>query len=142
MGNIFLLIFKKITILNSILMIIYCIFDPDIGSFQFLFIIALLLLLSWIIWLTGKILNYFSIKKHSIKKDPQTNNIIQRICLLFSKNIELCYYYSFGVYAIFFLRKYIYLDYFIVLLLGLFIGKRIATRACQYILDQASKKQK
>ena len=130
MGNIFLLIFKKITILNSILMIIYCIFDPDIGSFQFLFIIALLLLLSWIIWLTGKILNYFSIKKHSIKKDPQTNNI------------ELCYYYSFGVYAIFFLRKYIYLDYFIVLLLGLFIGKRIATRACQYILDQASKKQK
>lgn len=68
MGNIFLLIFKKITILNSILMIIYCIFDPDIGSFQFLFIIALLLLLSWIIWLTGKILNYFSIKKHSIKK--------------------------------------------------------------------------
>lgn len=68
MGNIFLLIFKKITILNSILMIIYCIFDPDIGSFQFLFIIALLLLLSWIIWLTGKILNYFSIKKTFYKK--------------------------------------------------------------------------
>ena len=94
MGNIFLLIFKKITILNSILMIIYCIFDPDIGSFQFLFIIALLLLLSWIIWLTGKILNYFSIKKHSIKKDPQTNNIILllffwSICYLLSSKIYL-----------------------------------------------------
>ena len=31
MGNIFIEIFKKITILNSILMIIYCFFHPDLG---------------------------------------------------------------------------------------------------------------
>lgn len=30
MGDIFILIFKKITILNSILMIVHCLFHPDI----------------------------------------------------------------------------------------------------------------
>jgi len=50
MGNIFIEIFKKITILNSILMIIYCFFHPDLGEFEFMFIIMILLLISWIIW--------------------------------------------------------------------------------------------
>ena len=75
MGNIFIEIFKKITILNSILMIIYCFFHPDLGEFEFMFIIMILLLISWIIWLIGKILNYFERNKHPKGKEVETNDI-------------------------------------------------------------------
>ena len=34
MGDIFILIFKRITIFNSILMIIHCLFHPDLGEFE------------------------------------------------------------------------------------------------------------
>ena len=92
MGNIFIEIFKKITILNSILMIIYCFFHPDLGEFEFMFIIMILLLISWI------------------------------------------------AYIIFFARKSIYIDYLMLLLLGLFLGNRIAIKANLYILNRVSKK--
>ena len=82
MGNIFIEIFKKITILNSILMIIYCFFHPDLGEFEFMFIIMILLLISWIIWLIGKILNYFERNKHPKGKEVETNDIIQTACFI------------------------------------------------------------
>ena len=123
MGNIFIEIFKKITILNSILMIIYCFFHPDLGEFEFMFIIMILLLISWIIWLIGKILNYFERNKHPKGKEVETNDIIQT-----------------AAYIIFFARKSIYIDYLMLLLLGLFLGNRIAIKANLYILNRVSKK--
>ena len=119
MGNIFIEIFKKITILNSILMIIYCFFHPDLGEFEFMFIIMILLLISWIIWLIGKILNYFERNKHPKGKEVETNA---------------------AAYIIFFARKSIYIDYLMLLLLGLFLGNRIAIKANLYILNRVSKK--
>ena len=88
MGNIFIEIFKKITILNSILMIIYCFFHPDLGEFEFMFIIMILLFISWIIWLIGKILNYFERNKHPKGKEVETNDIIQTACFKFHQNID------------------------------------------------------
>ena len=43
MGDIFILIFKRITIFNSILMIIHCLFHPDLGEFEYMFIVIILL---------------------------------------------------------------------------------------------------
>ena len=40
MGDIFILIFKRITIFNSILMIIHCLFHPDLGEFEYMFIVT------------------------------------------------------------------------------------------------------
>ena len=37
MGDIFILIFKRITIFNSILMIIHCLFHPDLGEFEYMY---------------------------------------------------------------------------------------------------------
>ncbi len=142
MGNIFIEIFKKITILNSILMIIYCFFHPDLGEFEFMFIIMILLLISWIIWLIGKILNYFERNKHPKGKEVETNDIIQTACFKFHQNIDMLYYYCAAAYIIFFARKSIYIDYLMLLLLGLFLGNRIAIRANLYILNRASKKKK
>ena len=41
MGDIFILIFKRITIFNSILMIIHCLFHPDLGEFEYMFIVII-----------------------------------------------------------------------------------------------------
>lgn len=142
MGDIFITIFKKITILNSILMIIHCLFHPKLGKFEFMFIIMILLLISWIIWLIGKILNYFERDKHPNGKEVETNGIIQTACFKFYQNIDMLYYYCAAAYIIFFVRKSIYIDYLMLLLLGLFLGSRIALRANLYILNQASKKKK
>ena len=69
MGDIFILIFKRITIFNSILMIIHCLFHPDLGEFEYMFIVIILLLISWIAWLTGKMLNFLSRNKRSERKE-------------------------------------------------------------------------
>ncbi len=77
MGDIFILIFKRITIFNSILMIIHCLFHPDLGEFEYMFIVIILLLISWIAWLTGKMLNFLSRNKGLKEKKTETNNIVK-----------------------------------------------------------------
>lgn len=123
-------------------MIIYCFFHPDLGKFEFMFIIMILLLISWMIWLIGKILNYFERNKHPKEKEVKTNDIIQTACFKFYQNIDMLYYYCAAAYVIFFARKSIYIDYLILLFLGLFLGNRIAIRTNLYILNRVSKKKK
>ena len=96
MGDIFILIFKRITIFNSILMIIHCLFHPDLGEFEYMFIVIILLLISWIAWLTGKMLNFLSRNKGLKEKKTETNNIVKSFCLKFSRDIDV-------IYAIFFI---------------------------------------
>lgn len=140
MGDIFITIFKKITLLNSILMIIYCLFHPNLGGkFEFIFIIIILLVISWIIWLVGKILNFFWKKKSPKEKVSKTNNILRTRYLKFEQHIDISYSICFGMCMIF-RRQHISIDYLALLTLGLYLGNKIAVRANQYILDQASKK--
>lgn len=140
MGDIFITIFKKITILNSILMIIYCFFHPKLGEFGLMFIIVMLLFISWIIWLTGKILNYFSSNRHLKKKEVKSKNFVRTAYLRFYEYIDMLYYYCAATYVIFFVRQSIYIDYFMLLLLGLFLGNRIAKRSNLYIVNRTNKK--
>ena len=89
-----------------------------------------------------KILNYFERNKHPKGKEVETNDIIQTACFKFHQNIDMLYYYCAAAYIIFFARKSIYIDYLMLLLLGLFLGNRIAIRANLYILNRVSKKKK
>ena len=57
------------------------------------------------------------------------------------KIIMQVYCYVFGAYAIFYLdRVSVLFDYLMLLLLGIFLGYRMAVRANAYSLDEASKK--
>lgn len=142
MGDIFITIFKKITLLNSILMIIYCLFHPNLGGkFEFIFIIIILLVISWIIWLVGKIINFFGKKKSPKEKVSKTNNILRTKYLKFEQYIDISYSICFAM-CMLFRRQNILIDYLALLTLGLYLGNKIAVRANQYILDQASKKKK
>ena len=98
MGDIFILIFKRITIFNSILMIIHCLFHPDLGEFEYMFIVIILLLISWIAWLTGKMLNFLSRNKGLKEKKTETNNIVKSFCLKFSRDIDVIYAIFFAVF--------------------------------------------
>ena len=71
MGDIFILIFKKITILNSILMIVHCLFHPDFGEFDYMYMVVILLLISWIAWLIGKVLNLLISNKERKEKNTK-----------------------------------------------------------------------
>lgn len=78
MGDIFILIFKTITIVNSILMIIHCLFHPNLGKFEYMFIVIILLLVSWIAWLAGKMLNLLTRSKSLKEKKAEPNNIVKK----------------------------------------------------------------
>ena len=54
MGDIFILIFKAITIVNSILMIIHCLFHPNLGKFEYMFIVIILLLAGFMDSMAGR----------------------------------------------------------------------------------------
>ena len=141
MGAFFINIFKKITVLNSILMVVYCIFHPNLGNFEFMFITIILLLVSWIIWLIGKMLNLILKNKHPEDRNLKTNGIVRTIYLRFCENIEMIYSIFFLIYIVFH-RKQIAVAYLILLMFGLYIGNRIAMKANRYLLDQANKGQK
>ena len=137
MGDAFILIFKKITILNSILMIVHCLFHPDFGEFDYMYIVIILLLISWISWLIGKVLNLFLSNKGQKEKNTKTNNIVNLLYLKFIQDIDMTYAVFFAIYLVFYRHEKAYL---ILLLFGLYLGKKIAIRANRYIVDQANKK--
>lgn len=91
MGNFFITLFKRITLLNSILMIIYCFFHPKFGEFDLMLIVVLLLLVSWIIWLIGKTLNFIFKNKYLEDKKLKTNSMFRGAYFQFCENIELMY---------------------------------------------------
>ena len=97
MGNFFITLFKRITLLNSILMIIYCFFHPKFGEFDLMLIVVLLLLVSWIIWLIGKTLNFIFKNKYLEDKKLKTNSVFrvmlqQTLNQKLAKNIMLMIY--------------------------------------------------
>ena len=138
MGNFFITLFKRITLLNSILMIIYC---PKFGEFDLMLIVVLLLLVSWIIWLIGKTLNFIFKNKYLEDKKLKTNSMFRGAYFQFCENIELMYSVFWALYVLFHHKQNGY-AYLILLMFGLYIGNRIAINANRYLLDQARKRQK
>ena len=141
MGNFFITLFKRITLLNSILMIIYCFFHPKFGEFDLMLIVVLLLLVSWIIWLIGKTLNFIFKNKYLEDKKLKTNSMFRGAYFQFCENIELMYSVFWALYVLFHHQQIGY-AYLILLMFGLYIGNRIAINANRYLLDQARKRQK
>ena len=80
---------------------------------------------------------YIRTPKQSLKAE----GIIRTFYLKSDKIIMQVYCYVFGAYAIFYLdRVSVLFDYLMLLLLGMFLGYKIAVRANKYSLDEASKK--
>ena len=102
MGDIFILIFKKITILNSILMIVLCLFHPDFGEFDYMYMVVILLLISWIAWLIGKVLNLLISNKERKEKNTKINNIVDFLYLKFRQDIDMTYAVFFAIYLVFY----------------------------------------
>ena len=71
MGDIFILIYKKFTILIRILFIVHCLFHPDFGEFDYMYMVVILLLISWIAWLIGKVLNLLISNKERKEKNTK-----------------------------------------------------------------------
>ena len=120
MGNFFITLFKRITLLNSILMIIYCFFHPKFGEFDLMLIVVLLLLVSWIIWLIGKTLNFIFKNKYLEDKKLKTNSMFRGAYFQFCENIELMYSVFWALYVLFH-HKQIGYAYLILLMFGLYI---------------------
>ena len=54
-------------------MVVYCIFHPNLGDFEFMFIIMIFLLVKLITWLIGKMLNLILKNKHPEDRNLKTN---------------------------------------------------------------------
>ena len=82
-------------------MIIQCLFHPDLGEHAHMFIVKILLLISWIVWLTGKMLNFFSRNKCQEEKTTGTNNIVKSYGMQFSRELDLIYAIFFAISLVF-----------------------------------------
>jgi hypothetical protein len=112
------------------LMIVYCLFYQYIANIPYIFIIKLILLISFafqlIAWITGI---RQSNQNDTDKKSVIKNKIIKYLYLNAGQIITQVFCYYFAVYLIFMLdKKSILFNYLVLLLFGLFLGYRIALR--------------
>ena len=114
-------------------------FHPDFGEFDYMYMVVILLLISWIAWLIGKVLNLLISNKERKEKNTKINNIVDFLYLKFRQDIDMTYAVFFAIYLVFY-RHEKAIAYLILLLFGLYLGKKIAIRANRYIVDQANKK--
>ena len=131
-------IYEKTALLGSIILIAYRIFLPYIYKIPYLSSsVQIIFLIFWAITLIGGMMSYLFPYIRTPKRPLKAEGIIRKS----DKIIMQVYCYVFGAYAIFYLdRVSVLFDYLMLLLLGIFLGYRMAVRANAYSLDEASKK--
>lgn len=135
-------IYEKTALLGSIILIAYRIFLPYIYKIPYLSSsVQTIFLIFWAITLIGGMMSYLFPYIRTPKRPLKEEGIIRTFYLKSDKIIMQVYCYVFGAYAIFYLdRVSVLFDYLMLLLLGIFLGYRMAVRANAYSLDEASKK--
>lgn len=135
-------IYEKTALLGSITLIAYRIFLPYIYKVPYLTSsVQIIFLIFWAITLIGGMMSYLFPYIRTPKRPLKAEGIIRTFYLKSDKIIMQVYCYVFGAYAIFYLdRVSVLFDYLMLLLLGMFLGYKIAVRANKYSLDEASKK--
>lgn len=117
-----------------IIAIAYCIFYPYVlESASFLLFIRLILFLLSILMGVGMMMSYLFPYLSPKKKELKTTGIIRKLYLNSYQIIfqSLCYYLA--VYLFFYLDQVsVFYNYLVLLLLGLFLGYKIAITANQY----------
>lgn len=131
MKNIIVKIGTKLFIPSSILMIAYCIFHPYLADLEYLFIVKLLLLASFVFQFIGWVFSMQNNKKN--KNYPEKRNIIENLYLKLGQIITQIFCYYFALYLVLMLdEKSILYNYLLLLLFGLLLGYRIAIKVYKY----------
>lgn len=129
MNKSFVNICRGMYIPTCFLMIVYCLLYQYIANYPYVFIIKLILLLSFVF---QTIINLF-IRVQSYSDDISNNHFIKRMYLQSRQIITWMFNCYFIVYLIFFLdKKSILYNYVVLLLFGLFVGYEIAVTAFRY----------
>lgn len=130
----FITMYEKGFSFFCIVAIAYCIFYPYIlESASFLLFIRLILFLLSILMGVGMMMSYLFPYLSPKKKELKTTGIIRKLYLNSYQIIfqSLCYYLA--VYLFFYLDQVsVFYNYLVLLLLGLFLGYKIAITANQY----------
>lgn len=135
-------IFEKTALWGSIILIAYRVFLPYIYKLNYLTsTFRVTFLVFWAITLIGAMMSYLFPYIKSPKQSLKTKGVIRGFYLKSNKIIMYVYSFTFGAYAIFYLdRISVLFDYLMLLLLGVFLGYKIAVKANIYLLDESSKK--
>jgi len=121
---------EKIFIPSCALFIAYCIFYQYIADLPYLFLVKLVLLVSFVFQLIGWIINTGNSSKYESNKQNLTkNNIIKNFYLKAGQIITIVFCCYFAVYLILMLdKKSILYNYLVLFLFGLLLGYRIANK--------------
>lgn len=128
---------KKITgklfIPTCALMIAYCVFYQYIANYPYIFVVKILLFLSFVFQAVMGIVNIFNGKMKNSGYMVSHNPAVKKMYLNSRQIITQCFCYYFTVYLIFFLDKQsILYNYLVLFLFGLLLGYEIAFRASHY----------
>ena len=132
----FIIIFGKTSFIPTCtLMIAYCIFYQYIASLPYLFIIKLILLMSFVLQFIGWIISLVSDSKNDCNKQLLTKSrIVKFFYLRIGQIITQAFCYYFAIYLVFMLdKKSVFYNYLVLLLFGLLLGYRIAMNASDYL---------
>lgn len=135
-------IFEKTALWGSIILIGYRIFLPYIYKVDYLTsTIRVMFLIFWAITIIGAMMSYLFPYIRSPKQPLKAEGPVRKLYLKSDKIITQIYCCVFGAYAIFYLdRVSVLFDYLMLLLLGVFLGYKIAVKANAYSLDEHTKK--
>lgn len=142
MRYLFIAIFEKAALWGSIIMIAYRVFLPYIYKTPYLTTtIQIIFLIFWAITMIGGMMSYLYPYIRSPKQPIKKEGVIRTFYLKSYQIIMQSYCYVFGAYTIFYLdRVSVLFDYLMLLLLGVFLGYKIAVKANKYSLDESYKK--
>lgn len=136
-------IYEKTAVWGSIILIAFRVFLPYIYDVPYLTsTIRVIFLIFWAITMIGGMMSYLFPYIRVPKKPLKTEGVIRTFYLNSDKIITQTYCYVFGAYAIFYLdRVSVLFDYLMLLILGIFLGYKVALIAGKYSLDESKKKQ-
>lgn len=122
--------FRKTYLFASFLAIVAHIAYPYLYDFPYLLVLKMILLLIWIIVFVGLVLylRYPQILPQGILLKPKSG--IQTVY----QTVERMFYYSLAIY-LFLPKSYIFANYIILLIFGVFLGCRIVIKANDYLIS-------
>ena len=126
---------KKFFIPTCTLMIMYCIFYQYIEDLPYLYIIKLILLMSFVVQLIGWIIDMGNGSKYECNKQYLIkNSVIKNIYLKANQIITQVFCCYFAVYLVLMLdKKSILYNYLVLFLFGLLLGYKIAIKTYEYL---------
>lgn len=124
---------KQIFLPTCILMISYCVCYQYIANLPYIYVVKIILFLSFVFQAVIRIMDTFNGKTRNNSYMLSHNPLVKKMYLNSRQIITQGFCYYFAVYLIFFLdKKSIFYNYLVLFLFGLFLGYEIAFRSVHY----------